>query len=87
MGALLKLALTIYIVSLIISMIGAFIKFVADTHKWHDREERVHITKSAFESDLEEPEKPIDVTKESEVIENDTERDKHNTSAFSIFGR
>lgn len=84
MGELLKLALTIYVISLVISMAISVVKFVVDTWRWHDREERVHITKSAFEADLKESEH-----EESEVNDNGEsvdESNEHNTSAFSIFG-
>lgn len=77
MGELLKLVLVFYVITLIISMIIAVIKFVIDTWKWHDPEKRVHITKSAFEDDLKESE-------ESEVEENGSSIDEsaeHNTSA------
>lgn len=69
MGELLKLVLVIYVVTLIISMIIAVVKFVIDTWRWHDREERVHITKSKFEADLKE-EQETKEHDESEVNEN-----------------
>lgn len=77
MGELLKFVLVIYVITLIISMIIAVVKFVIDTWRWHDREERVHINKSAFEDDLKESD-------ESEVEENGIDFDEsaeHNTSA------
>lgn len=80
MGELLKLVLVIYVISLIIALVGAFIKFLADVHKWHDREERVTIEPS----NLEEPEEEKE--EEREVIEDDTNSGEHNTSAFSLFG-
>ncbi len=92
MGEILKLILSVYMITLIITMIGAFIKFVLDVWKWHDREEKTVITASQFEADLNEPEEvaevneisaPVDETKESEVKEND-ESSEHNTS--TIFG-
>lgn len=68
MGELLKLILCIYVCFLICSAVVAFIKFVADTRKWHDKEERIHITASQFEEDLKEssPE-PVESEPESEV--------------------
>ena len=87
MGELLKLALTIYVLSLVLSMVIAVIKFVVDTWRWHDPEKRVHITKSAFEADLKEEE--TEEQEESEVNDNGEfidESTEHNTSAFSIFG-
>ncbi len=89
MGEILKLILSVYMITLIITMIGAFIKFVLDVWKWHDREVKTVITASQFEADLNEPEEvneisaPVDETKESEVKEND-ESAEHNTS--TIFG-
>ena len=58
-----QLILSGYLITLIISMIIATIKFVADTRKWHDKEERVQVFASNFEKELEE--EPI----ESEVKE------------------
>ena len=88
MGEILKLALTIYVLSLVVSMVIAVIKFVIDTWRWHDPEKHVHITKSAFEADLKE-EQETEEQEESEVKENGESIDEsaeHNTSAFSIFG-
>lgn len=79
MGELLKLVLVIYVITLIISMVGAFIKFLADVHKWHDREEKVVIEPS-------NPQEPEEEKEESEVIKDDTDTREHNTSAFSLFG-
>lgn len=91
MGDLLKLILCIYVITLIVSMVIAVIKFVVDTFRWHDREEKVKIFASndsakeetedkTFDSEKE----PISEVKESEVIENDSESREHNTS--TIFG-
>lgn len=68
MGELLKLILCIYVFFLLCSAVVAFIKFVVDTRKWHDKEERIHITASQFDEDLKEssPE-PVEAEPESEV--------------------
>lgn len=76
MGEILKLILSVYTITLIVTMIGAFIRFILDVRKWHDKEVKTVITASQFEADLNEPE-------ESEVKEND-ESAEHNTS--TIFG-
>lgn len=91
MGDLLKLMLCIYIASLIISMAIAVVKFIIDTVRWHDREEKAKIfasndlAKEETEDKTSDSEKePISEVKESEVIENDSESREHNTS--TIFG-
>lgn len=68
MGELLKLILCLYLITLVFSAIVAFFKFVFDVRKWHDKEERIHITASQFEEDLKEssPE-PVEAEPESEV--------------------
>ena len=95
MGEILKLILSVYMITLIITMIGAFIKFFLDVRKWHDREEKTVITASQFEADLNELEEaaevneisvPVDETKESEVKEND-ESAEYNTSTIFGIGR
>lgn len=68
MGELLKLILCIYVCFLLGSAVVAFFKFVADTRKWHDKEERIHITASQFEEDLKESSaEPVEAEPESEV--------------------
>lgn len=91
MGDLLKLILCIYVITLIISMVIAVIKFVIDTFRWHDREEKAKIFASNDSSNEETEDKTsesekesISEVKESEVIENDSESREHNTS--TIFG-
>lgn len=69
MGEILKLVLVLYVLSLIFSMFVVLVKFVIDTWRWHDKEERVYITKSKFESDLEESE-------EREVSDNGSSSDE-----------
>lgn len=81
MGDLLKFALTLYILSLVFSMLCALVRFLADVRKWHDKEEKVHVTPSQFESDLNEP---VTENEEKEVEEDAGERREYNTSAFSI---
>lgn len=81
MGDLLKFALTLYILSLVFSMLCALVRFLADVRKWHDKEEKVHITPSQFEADLNEP---LTENEEKEVQEDAGERREYNTSAFSI---
>lgn len=78
---LLKFALTLYILSLVFSMLCALVRFLADVRKWHDKEEKTHITPSQFEADLNEP---LTNDKEKEVEEDAGERREHNTSTFSI---
>ncbi len=48
-----QLILSVYLITLIISMIIATVKFVIDTRKWHDKEERVQVFASNWESELE----------------------------------
>lgn len=81
MGELLKFAFTLYILSLVFSMLCALVRFLADVRKWHDKEEKTHITPSQFEADLNEP---LTNDKEKEVEEDAGERREHNTSTFSI---
>lgn len=64
MGDLLKFAFTLYILSLVFSMLCALFRFLADVRKWHDKEEKVHITPSQFEADLNEP---VEEEEEKEV--------------------
>lgn len=66
MGDLLKFAFTLYILSLVFSMLCALVRFLADVRKWHDKEEKVHITPSQFEADLNEP---VEEEEEKEVEE------------------
>lgn len=75
MGELLKFALSIYILSLVFSMLCALVRFLLDVRKWHDKEEKVHITPSQFEDDLNEPE----TAEEKEVIEDVGECTECNT--------
>lgn len=81
MGSLIGFALTLYILSLVFSMFCALVRFLADVRKWHDKEEKVHITPSQFEADLNEP---VTEEEEKEVNEDAGERREHNTSTFSI---
>lgn len=68
MSELLKLILCLYLITLVFSAIVAFFKFVFDVHKWHDKEERIHITASQFEEDLKEsPPDSVEAEPESEV--------------------
>ena len=82
MGVFLSGALTLYIYTLIFSMILALFRFLLDVRKWHDKEEKVHITKSAFEADLNEPvqaaeaAEPVDNPVGEEVEKNDSEHSK-----------
>ena len=84
MGELLKFAFTLYILSLVFSMLCALVRFLADVRKWHDKEEKVHITPSQFEADLNEPLKEEEENIEKEVEEDAGERREHNTPTFSI---
>ena len=81
MGSLIGFAFTLYILSLVFSMLCALVRFFADVRKWHDKEEKVHITPSQFEADLNEP---VTEEEEKEVNEDAGERREHNTSTFSI---
>lgn len=81
MGSLIGFAFTLYILSLVFSMFCALVRFLADVRKWHDKEEKVHITPSQFEADLNEP---VTEEEEKEVNEDAGERREHNTSTFSI---
>lgn len=65
MGSILLFTLTVYLWSLIISMLGGFIRFLRDIRKWKGYEEKVHITVDEFEKDLTEAE-----TEEKEVEDN-----------------
>ena len=67
MGNVLSFALTLYLYSLIFSLFLALVRFLKDVKKWHDKEEKVHITKSAFEADLNEP---VQAAEASEPVEN-----------------
>ena len=69
MSELLKLILCVYLITLVCSAVVAFFKFVLDVRKWHDKEERIHITASQFEEDLKESSPvPVEAEPESEVI-------------------
>ena len=46
MGAILKLIIVLYLLSLIFSMFTALIRFFIDVAKWHIQEKKVKITKS-----------------------------------------
>lgn len=76
MGDLLKFAFTLYILSLVFSMLCALVRFLADVRKWHDKEEEVHITPSQFEADLNEP---VEEEEEKEVEEDAGECRERNT--------
>lgn len=76
MGDLLKFAFTLYILSLVFSMLCALVRFLADVRKWHDKEEKVHITPSQFEADLNEP---VEEEEEKEVEEDAGECRERNT--------
>lgn len=72
--ALLGLVLSIYVLSLIVSMIGGFFRFLADIRKWKSKEEKVHITKKQFEKDIQETETPgtdQEEKEESEVLDDE----------------
>ena len=72
--ALLGLVLSIYVLTLIVSMIGGFFRFLADIRKWKSKEEKVHITKKQFEKDIQETETPgtdQEEKEESEVLDDD----------------
>ncbi|MCM1004586.1 MAG: hypothetical protein NC408_09650 [Candidatus Gastranaerophilales bacterium] len=76
MGSLIGFAFTLYILSLVFSMLCALVRFLADVRKWHDKEEKVHITPSQFEADLNEP---AEEEEEKEVEEDVGERREHNS--------
>lgn len=76
MGSLIGFAFTLYILSLVFSMFCALVRFLADVRKWHDKEEKVHITPSQFEADLNEP---VAEEEEKEVNEDAGERREHNS--------
>lgn len=96
MGQVLKFFLTIYVITLIISMIIAVVKFWIDTRKWHDKEETAYIKPSQLTAPsvevVEAPpkEKPAEsvkstespIAKESEVNIIDTDDRKRHTSAI-----
>lgn len=56
MWEIISVVLALYVLSLIFSMFVVLVKFIIDTWRWHDKEERVYITKSKFEADLKESE-------------------------------
>ena len=63
-------------------MIIALIKFIIDTHRWHDLEEKFEVIASSFEdAAIEDNTKN---QKESEVENNGTDDGQCNTSAFSV---
>ncbi len=76
MGNILGSILYLYGISLIISMICALFRFLADVKKWHDKEEPVHITPSEFEADLLAAEAE---TQGEEVNVDDSESREHNS--------
>lgn len=81
--ALLKLIFCVYLITLIISMIVALIKFIIDTFRWHDREEKVEIFASS--SDPEYVENSIEnISEEKEVEKNGTDDRQCNSSTFSV---
>ena len=51
MGALLKLILCFYLLSLIFSMFCGLLRFIIDVAKWHKQEKKVKIIKSAERSE------------------------------------
>lgn len=59
------------------ALISVFI-FAFDVLRWHDREEKVVITPSH----VPDPPEPEEEKLESEVIDNATESDEHNSSTF-----
>lgn len=82
MGNILSFALTLYLYSLLFSMFLALVRFLVDVRKWHDKEEKVHITKSAFEADLNEPvqaAEPVENPVGEEVEKDDSKSGKCNT--------
>lgn len=80
MSVLLKFVLIIYILSLSISMFCALIRFLLDVRRWHDKEEKVHITPSQFEADLNEPEtEEKNMEEEKEIEEDAREHRKYNS--------
>lgn len=77
MGNILCFLLSIYILSLIISMFGGFLRFLRDIRKWKSPEEKVHITVKEFEHDLEQVVDEED--NESEVSESAGNDREHNS--------
>lgn len=77
----LTFALSLYVLSLVFSMLCALVRFLLDVRKWHDKEEKVHITPSQFEADLNEPETTEDTenVEEKEVTEDAGECRECNT--------
>ncbi len=76
MGALLKLILLIYFLSLLLSLFVGLVLFVIDVFRWHDKEEHVHILPSQFEADLLAAEAE---NQSEEVIDNDSESGEHDS--------
>lgn len=77
MGNILCFLLSIYILSLIISMFGGFLRFLRDIRKWKSPEEKVHITVKEFEHDLEQAAE--EEVNESEVSESAGDDREHNS--------
>lgn len=75
--AVLKLSLCLLLFALALGAFASIVIFVIDVIRWHDREEVVKIVPSNS------PE-PEEAKIESEVIDNVTESDEHNTS--TLFG-
>ena len=72
MGSLIGSILCLYLISLLVSMVLAFFRFIADVKKWHDKEEKVHITPSQFEADIYEVVEISDRKEGEGVNDNDT---------------
>lgn len=73
MGSLIGSILCLYLITLLVSMVLAFFRFIADVKKWHDKEEKVHITPSQFEADIYEVVEISDCKEGEGVNDNDTE--------------
>ena len=71
MGALFKLILCLYLLSLIISLFGAFIRFVIDVGKWHNYEKKVNIISSKESEVLEYGRTNNDISGDSGTGDND----------------
>lgn len=83
MGALLKLILCFYLLTLIFSMVVSLIKFIVDTYRWHDKEEKFETVESSLDSET--VENSIENTvEEKEVKENATYDGECNSSV--VFG-
>lgn len=73
MKELFFLGLSVYIYSLIGSLVLGTFRFLRDIRKWKDKEEKVHITPSQFEADLTESQEEIEVKEVDVDVESGTE--------------